>query len=288
MKSIGSNSPVGDELQREIRHCEKHGDYEADILSLGGIKRSHGVCPRCMQERSSQRAKAEASAIQAFRARQIAEDRINSGIPRRFAKRGFDNYRATTQGQQRALQVASTYAEQFEDRLTQGGGLVFCGRPGTGKTHLAAAIANVVIETGRTVLFTSVMKLLRRVKCTYGREATETESDAIKAFIRPELLIVDEVGVQFGSQAESLILFEVLNGRYESMRPTIVLSNLGENELSQYLGERVVDRMREGGGAIVPCTWESYRGAVHKDDALRPDPVAEVDWADRYRQSREF
>ena len=71
----------------------------------------------------------------------------------------------------------------------------------------------------------------------------------VASFIRPDLLILDEVGVQFGSETEKMILFEIINGRYEQLKPTIVINSNLRRALTDYLGERVVDRLREGGGA---------------------------------------
>lgn len=81
----------------------------------------------------------------------------------------------------------------------------------------------------------------------------------IKRHTQPDLLIIDEVGVQFGSDAEKLILFEVINTRYESMKPTILISNLALNKLAGFIGERVIDRMKDGGGCTLAFTWDSYR-----------------------------
>lgn len=78
--------------------------------------------------------------------------------------------------------------------------------------------------------------------------------------VEPDLLILDEVGVQHGSDTEKLILFEIINGRYEAARPTIVISNLDAAGLEQFLGERAFDRLREGGGRLVVFDWESHRG----------------------------
>lgn len=64
--------------------------------------------------------------------------------------------------------------------------------------------------------------------------------------------------MQFGSDAEKLILFEIINGRYEAVKPTILLSNLNIDGLKGYMGERVVDRLREGGKAD-RFDWPSYR-----------------------------
>ena len=75
----------------------------------------------------------------------------------------------------------------------------------------------------------------------------------------PDLLILDEVGVQFGSDFERNTLFDVLNERYELRKPTIFLSNLGREDLAEFLGERVMDRLREDGATVVPFDWPSYR-----------------------------
>ncbi len=76
----------------------------------------------------------------------------------------------------------------------------------------------------------------------------------------PDLLILDEVGVQFGSDTEKLILFDVLNERYERRRPTILMTNLTLEEVADFLGDRIIDRLREDGGEFIPFDWESHRG----------------------------
>ncbi|WP_439647115.1 hypothetical protein [Arsenophonus endosymbiont of Aleurodicus floccissimus] len=76
------------------------------------------------------------------------------------------------------------------------------------------------------------------------------------------MLIIDEVGVQFDSDAEKLILFEVINTRDESMKPTIMISNLALNKLTGFIGERVIDQMNDGGGCTLTFTWSSYRSRM--------------------------
>ena len=114
------------------------------------------------------------------------------------------------------------------------------------------------MEQGRIAVFTSVINAIRRVKDTYRRDSGQSRQ-VVAGFIRPDLLILDEVGVQFGSETEKMILFEIINGRYEQLKPTIVISNLAKDALTDYLGERVVDRLREGGGRMLIFDWPSYR-----------------------------
>lgn len=72
------------------------------------------------------------------------------------------------------------------------------------------------------------------------------------------LLVMDEVGVGFGSEGELVQLFDVLDMRYRMELPTVVLSNLNAGQLKQVLGERIFDRLREG-ASVKPCNWASYR-----------------------------
>lgn len=275
MKSIGSYLEM---TEREVEsHCETHGAYCGTERSLG-----HRVirprCPMCNEERKAAEKKQAEQRDRAHKINMVKRLFGNSGIPPRFEGRSFDNYRATDENQSRSLNIAKTYAEQFEDRLRHGGGLAFCGKPGTGKTHLACAIANAIIFTGRSAVFTTVIRAVRSVKDTYRRESTMTEQDAIDKLVVPDLLILDEVGVQFGSETEKMILSEILNTRYERFRPTILISNLTPDELGDYVGTRALDRTKEGGGAVLAFTWDSYRGQVAKDSNLPANNVKPVDW----------
>lgn len=256
----------------ETRTCESHGEYEAQQL-FGKI---WSGCHACAEIRKQEDILLVQK--QAAQNRQRAIEMIlgRSGIPSRFADRTLDGFKPATPAQERVLKICRAYADRFDDRLANGGGLVMCGQPGTGKTHLACAIGNQIAKSGRTTLFMSVMDAVRRVKQTWGRKDGETESQAIAAMLRPDLLILDEVGVQFGSETEKLILFETINGRYSEMRPTILISNLPANELGAYLGERVIDRMEEGGGAVLAFDWESKR----KEIKSLYEPAAPVDWED--------
>ena len=103
------------------------------------------------------------------------------------------------------------------------------------------------------------MKLTRRIEESWGSAKAETEQLAIKAFTTPDLLVIDEVGSQFGSKTEELLLFEVLNDRYEDMKPTILISNFSLVDIEKFLGERVIDRIHAGKSTVVSFTWESFR-----------------------------
>lgn len=84
----------------------------------------------------------------------------------------------------------------------------------------------------------------------------------INHFASLDLLIIDEVGVQFGTPAEITILQEIINARYESILPTILISNLTFEQLKESIGERIVDRVTDGGRNCTVFGWESYRAHI--------------------------
>lgn len=218
-------------------------------------------CPQCGAEQRAQTEARKARDAELDRRRRVDRLSADSGIPSRFANREFTDYRATEQGQKRALCHCKAFAGAWPDTVAAGGSLVLTGGPGTGKTHLACAIANTVMrEYFAVVTFGTVATLLRHIKDTYRKDSARSEQDAIDDLVRPDLLIVDEVGIQVGSEHEKLLMFEVLNARYQELRPTILISNLDAEQLEAFLGQRIMDRYREC-GSIVAFDWGSHRGA---------------------------
>jgi len=238
--------------------CEVHGQY----ISKNYFGQIWGKCPDCSKQEAEariEREKAEGEAQKKERAIKLWAAKIgHAQIPERFRDRTLNSYIAKNPGQETALAFAQDYANNFEEICKTGRSVIFVGKPGTGKTHLAIGIA-LQIMVRHTVLFTTVQRAIRRVKDTWTKGSEESETDAINAIAFPDLLIMDEVGVQFGSEFERQIMFDVLNERYEKRKPSILLSNIPPSELGTYLGDRVTDRLREDGGKMIAFDWESYR-----------------------------
>lgn len=247
---------------KETFDCEIHGKQEIDVLYVRGNMVGWKRCEICYEQeaakRESERKEQEAETLRRDEIRRAEGRRKKSAIPLRFQNCTFDNYKATNDKTAKILASCQDYAEKFPEKLKNGAGLILCGNTGTGKTHLSSAIAHSVLKTN-SVLYTTTIKALRHIKSTYGRENTETEQGAINHYIAPDLLILDEVGVQYGSDSEHNLIFEIMNDRYENMKPTIVISNLSLDGLRQLIGDRVIDRQKENGGKLLVFEWESAR-----------------------------
>jgi DNA replication protein DnaC len=236
--------------------CPQHGKF----MSRNLFRSVWTKCPLCSQE---ERKTAVAQQLRTEAVKRGAEWQRKlcmAAIPERFAGRTLDTYSAESDGQKRALAFCRTYAAQFDEVLKTGRSAIFCGKPGTGKTHLANGIALEIMKPGRIALFITAQRAIRRIKDSWSKESVESESDVIRLLVRPDLLILDEIGIQFGTEFERNMLFDVLNERYEKRLPCLLLSNLSVDEIRVILGERIFDRLREDGGKCIIFDWESYRG----------------------------
>lgn len=236
--------------------CHQHGEYDTIMIKLPGNHDAlPGPCPSCeiaqLDERRKLRAKQRMHELNRLLER--------AGIPKRFRYKSLDEYVPGNDSQAKALAVAKRYAENFAERYESGGCLVFLGPCGTGKSHLACGIGNRIVADGYSCLFTTVIEAVRLVRSTYGGKSELTEAQAINRFTWPDLLILDEVGMQHGTDNEFLIMTELINLRYAAERPTIMLSNLTPEKFEEFVGDRVFDRLHENGGMVLTVAGPSRR-----------------------------
>lgn len=251
------------ETKAESRNsvCDTHGEYveHGIVLPIGRREPKWGGCPECAALRRVEIERQEREEQERERQRRLEQRLSTSGIPLRFRDRTFDNFVADTDAKRNALRVAKEFADNFSQHFRDGTTVVFSGKPGTGKSHLAIAAGMSAMSTG-TVLYVNALDLVRMVRDTWRRDSEMTEGAVLNELSTVSLLVIDEIGVQYGTEGEQVILFDVLNRRYRDLMPTILLTNLGKVGMKEYLGERSFDRLREG-GIWVAFDWESHRGS---------------------------
>ena len=112
-----------------------------------------------------------------------------------------------------------------------------------------------------TVLYTTVIDAIRMLRDSWRRESARSEREVLADFADVGLLILDEAGMQFGTDAEQVCLFDIIDCRYRKKRPTLMLTNGNVKVLRELLGERSYDRVRETGHWLT-FNWPSYRPEI--------------------------
>jgi DNA replication protein DnaC len=251
------------DLPRETRAavCPEHGAFESKNI-FGSV---WSKCPTCGAQEREREEREQAAKDAKERADRQAAKLQTAGIPPRFVGRSFEGFVAETDAKRAALTIVRDYTETFPERKKRGAGLILAGMPGTGKSHLAAACMQALMPT-QTVLYATCLDLIRSVRETWRRDSEMTERQVLRMYAEIDLLVIDEIGVQYGTDGEQTVTFEVLDMRYRNVKPTILITNQNKDGLKQYLGERSFDRIAEV-SRWVPFDWESYRPTARKASA---------------------
>lgn len=118
--------------------------------------------------------------------------------------------------------------------------LLFLGRTGLGKTHLSLAIAGAVTTRGFGVIYGSAQNLLSRIEREhFGGNNDET----LNSLLECDLLILDDLGAEFSTSFTQSAIYNIINSRILTSRPTVISTNLSPEELNDRYGERVMSRM---------------------------------------------
>lgn len=166
-------------------------------------------------------------------------------IPARYVGVTFDDYEVDSFNRD-----AVAFAKNIF-KLTCGA--YFYGECGSGKTFLAALIAQEFVSRGKSVIFVKVPALLDEIRATFNGQGRE--SDVLDELERAELVVLDDFGMEKPTQWAGATLCKILDMRYDSGGRTIITSNLSPDELEERLntatdganfnGSRILDRCLE-------------------------------------------
>lgn len=140
--------------------------------------------------------------------------------------------------QARSLQFAFQQAQQYARALA--GWFFIMGPYGCGKTHLAAAIANSVIEMGVGVIFLTVPDLLDWLRASFS-SPDETFEQRLDEIRNVRLLVLDDLGTQNATPWAEEKLYQIINYRYTHRLPTVVTTNLPLAEIDGRVASRLQD-----------------------------------------------
>lgn len=161
-----------------------------------------------------------------------------------FDQLTFDTFnvdgRSGSHDPNKTLEVSYNSARNFAEHLN--GWLMLQGGYGTGKTHLAAAVANFVLSLGFPVLFLTVPDLLDWLRATYEAGEDESYSQRFDEIRNVRLLVLDDLGTQNATPWACEKLYQIINHRYSLKLPTLVTTNQDLNEIDARIASRLQDR----------------------------------------------
>lgn len=167
----------------------------------------------------------------------------SSNIPKKYRNATFENF--NPKDNQKALESAKAFVMSFPSEK----GLLLTGPVGTGKTHLAAAIANSLLNKLYSVYFGNVVDILSFIKSTYNKDSDISEREAINIMTeKVDLFIIDDLGKEDNKEYAATMLYQLINKVYENEKPIVITTNYNSIELSRKLGERgqaIVSRITE-------------------------------------------
>ena len=186
-----------------------------------------------------------------------------SDVPERYYTESLDTYQVTNKMQKSAAQAIGEFLRDIKCGVFRT--LVLIGTAGTGKTHLACGVVREY--GGKYATAPDIVEEIRRAK---SFSADQTEKQIIDNYSHVKLLVVDEIGRGIAATDEKYMLYQIINARYNTRKPTVLISNFTKADFLKYIGVAAADRLVESGD-IVEMNGESYRKLRRQNEAGRTE-----------------
>ena len=214
-------------------HCTACGErVQTDVEVFGVKKRVRCVCSCRTAERDAEKEKERQQ--EKHRKRLVCFSETN------MITWTFEN---DDRSNPKISDAMKRYAENFPQFLKEGKGLLLHGSVGTGKTYIAACIANRLIDNGYSALMTNFARITNKIQGMY-----EGKQEYIDSLNRYDLLVIDDLGTERKSEFMQEMVFNIIDSRYRAGLPLIVTTNLTTEEITrpQDVGySRIYDRIIE-------------------------------------------
>lgn len=180
-----------------------------------------------------------------------------SGLGALLREQSFENfsldYYKTDERAFRTMSIVYRTLRDYAANFTLGnevtepsGNLLLVGGTGLGKTHLSTAVAKAILDRGFDVFYTSAVGMIAAFETErFGNSAASDGSsvDPLDRYYRCDLLILDDLGTEVSNQFTVSCLYNVINTRLNLRRPTIISTNLLQDELRRRYWDRITSRL---------------------------------------------
>lgn len=233
---------LGKKIKRICLDCGE--EFETTNLGIA----TKICCEKCSDVRMQHEEERERLAQEALEESRYRESIALAQVPPKWKEVTFDN--SDPGLKPKAFKIAKRYAENFRG---QSPSLVFYSPGnGTGKTHLAACIANYVLHQKRmSVLFKKARNLMLDIRRTFSDRGELTEADILDKVLSVQLLVLDDVGVDPPSRWIHGTYWTVFDRRLEWQLPVVITTNkpfeaaAGEETLADRIGAGAASRLVE-------------------------------------------
>ena len=220
-----------------LLYCGKCGTRkQTEITVMGEVKRPMCLCKCAAERREQEKQERErrefAEKVKRYRRMGFPESDMHSWT---FANDDGTNQRITAAMQR--------YVDNFSDMLKNGKGLLLHGDVGTGKTFAACEVANALIDKGYPALVTNFNRVINTVQSSF--EKRQEHLDSLNDF---PLLVLDDLGVERGSEYMLEMIYTIIDSRYRAGKPMIITTNIPIEEIKAPKNtaySRIYDRILE-------------------------------------------
>mgnify|MGYP004449929853 CR=1 FL=1 len=230
------NTKVDEDIHKEFMKCEFCGkelkpmglDYLYVNISKDSIDYERCDCKKS-QEYWQEIDKKEDEKNKRKHFREVINKLYKQNyVGRKFQEMNFENYEINI-GNEKAVDVIYDYTNKCITEK-QNKGLIITGTSGLGKTHLAASIANRLIQNERIVLMGRLTTLLDMIKETF-RDNTKSENELIELYSNVDMIIIDDLGTEKISGWALEKLYTIIENRNENGLPIIITTRFDKQGL---------------------------------------------------------
>lgn len=197
---------------------------------------------------------------------------VRSGIPPLYANASTENFSLPKdnpiahRGLASVMLTVRTFAREFP--VVDKQGLMFTGETGVGKTHLAVAVLNSLIQRGFEGVFFDYQTLLDRIRSGYDRSSGTMDKEAYRLALDCEILLLDDLGAHRVTDWVEDTVASIITHRCNHRKPVIVTTNLpapgketnkAKDSLSDRIGVRAWSRLNEMCKLVEMPAVEDYR-----------------------------
>lgn len=252
--------------------CPKHGVVEFNMTNMGSelIEKAH--CQHCCAEH--EQAKKHHEYVQEWK-----KNHNKVGLPSNLKALRFTDYALSdnkdiSDRQANIINFLTNYAQKlYRGEFQALPNILLLGSTGTGKTMLASCLVNELFaeayknRTHVAALFVRSSEITRsalQAKYDYN----DSEQEIINLYVKKTFLLIDDLGENDTSanaehaKRDCERFSEIIDGRYQK-RPTVITSNMNDEQIKAFLGDRAWDRLQEK-LVIIRCNWVSHRQETRK------------------------